>query len=227
MRITILLCTLLLVACENTQLGARETGAIGGAALGAGLGAIIGNQTGSTGAGIAIGSAVGALSGALVGNEFDKADQNLSEREQRLAAQDRELAENRKLIDELRSRGADVRSTKRGVVVNLPDVLFEFDSARLTSGANHTVREIAEVINGAPGRHISIEGHTDSVGTIAYNQRLSEHRARSVADALTHEGVQSRRISSRGFGESDPIASNKTDYGRARNRRVEVIIENH
>jgi OOP family OmpA-OmpF porin len=73
---------------------------------------------------------------------------------------------------------------------------------------------------------VAIEGHTDSIGTVEYNQRLSEDRAHSVAAQLVREGISRGRMSTRGFGEAKPIASNKTEAGRTRNRRVEVIIEN-
>lgn len=221
-----LLSVIMLIGCENAQFGAREKGALGGAALGAGLGAIVGNQVGDPGAGIAIGSAFGALSGGLLGHQIDDTNRALDETERRLAERERELEENRRLLDELRRRGSDVRATDRGVVVNLPDVLFEFDSARLTSDARRTTRQIAEVLRAVPDRRVAVEGHTDSVGTISYNQRLSEARARAVADELISAGVSRRAVSVRGFGESDPIASNRTEAGRQRNRRVEVVIEN-
>jgi len=217
---------LLLVGCENAQFGAREKGALTGGAIGAGMGAIIGNQVGSSGAGIAIGSAFGALAGGLIGNDMDNQDRALSERDQQLNAQDQQIEENRRLIEELRRRGTDARLTQRGVVVNLPDVLFEFGSARLTSDARRTAGEIAEVLRSTPSRHISVEGNTDSVGSLSYNQMLSEDRARSVADQLVDAGVPRRDISIIGFGETRPLASNKTEAGRQRNRRVEVVIEN-
>lgn len=212
--------------CEGRSLGATETGALGGAGLGAGLGAIIGHSVGSTGAGVAIGSAFGALTGGLVGNSIDSTNKHIDANAQRLANQDRMLEENRKIIDELRSRGTDAKVTDRGVVINLPDVLFEFGSDRLTSGAVATAREIASVVQDSPGRHIAVEGHTDSVGTLEYNQRLSEDRAHAVASQLVAEGISRGRISTRGYGETKPIASNGSDSGRQRNRRVEVIIEN-
>jgi outer membrane protein OmpA-like peptidoglycan-associated protein len=226
---TVLTLSLVLIAtgCESGSIRAREAGALSGAAIGAGLGAIVGNQTGSSGAGIAIGSAIGALSGGLIGNELDRQDDALADRRRRLDAQDQQIAENRRLIEQLRRGGADARETSRGVVVNLPDVLFEFDSARLTGGAARTVDEIARAIKEVSGRSISVEGHTDSVGTLSYNQRLSESRARSVADALHRVGTPKRVMSVRGFGENDPITSNSSESGRQRNRRVEVIIENN
>jgi outer membrane protein OmpA-like peptidoglycan-associated protein len=222
------LCAVLVLifsGCETRPLQKRESGALGGAALGAGLGAIVGNQTGHAGEGVAIGSAIGALSGGLIGNQMDNADDRHDERERRLDLQDRELEENRKLIAELRSRGADVRSTDRGVVVNLPDVLFEFDSAKLTGGARNTATDIAHAVEGT-GRNVVVEGHTDSVGTDSYNQRLSEDRAHAVADELAYDGVPRSQLQSRGYGERRPIASNDSAHGRSQNRRVEVIIEN-
>ncbi len=210
---------LLLLGCESARFGAREKGALTGAGLGAGLGAIVGNQFGRPGAGVAIGSGIGALTGGAIGEGIDREDERASLQGQRLTAQEREIAENRRLLDELRARGQDARITDRGVVVNLPDVLFEFDSARLTPSARRTVREIDDVLRDYPSRRVSVEGHTDSVGTDEYNEKLSYARARSVADAL------GGNASVKGFGESRPIASNATIDGRARNRRVEVVIQ--
>ena len=110
----------------------RETGALGGAALGAGAGALIGHATGNTAAGAAIGGALGGLGGAVVGDQLEARDQKLN-------ARDQELARNRELIEELKRRNLDVRETNRGVVVNLPDVLFEFNKSNLTSGARAKV----------------------------------------------------------------------------------------
>lgn len=220
----ILICSF--VACENAQFRNREKGALAGGAIGAGLGAIVGNQVGNAGAGVAIGSAFGALTGGIFGQSLDDTEDSLNAADERLSQQERELAENRKILDELRSRGADVRRTDRGIVVNLPDVLFEFDSARLTAGARQTAGDISEVVSKYPERQISVEGHTDSVGTVSYNQQLSLARARAVASEISARGaIPSRQIKTRGFGESDPIASNLSEEGRRRNRRVEVIIE--
>jgi outer membrane protein OmpA-like peptidoglycan-associated protein len=223
----VVLCVVaLLSGCEGNRLRAREKGALAGTAAGTGLGAIVGHETGKTGAGVAIGAAAGALAGALIGNEVDRQDDALAQSEDRLAENQRIIEENQRIISELKRRGADVRESDRGVVVNLPDVLFEFDKANLTRDAERTIGDIADVLQDVRARRISVEGHTDSVGTIAYNQQLSERRSRSVASALVREGISRRRVVTRGFGESDPIASNRSERGRARNRRVEVIIEN-
>jgi OOP family OmpA-OmpF porin len=96
----------------------------------------------------------------------------------------------------------------------------------LTPGAQRTAREIAEVVIDQKSRRISVEGHTDSLGTAAYNERLSEARARAVANTLVNSGIPRNRVDSRGFGEGRPIATNSSPEGRQRNRRVEVILEN-
>ncbi len=217
-----------LTACQgNGGLGTTEKGALTGGALGAGLGAIVGHATGHTGAGIAIGSGAGLLAGGAVGSGVAERDRQIDQRGQSLAEQERRLAENRQLIEELRNRGADARSTKRGVVVNLPDVLFEFDKSKLTSSARRTTKDIGEVISSVKGRNIYVEGHTDSDGTLIYNQKLSEDRAWTVADDLVGNGVDKGALFVKGYGENDPIASNSTEAGRKRNRRVEVIIGNN
>ena len=225
-KLIVIALSVMLTSCQGRQLGKREAGALTGGVIGAGLGAIVGNQTGSSGAGIAIGSAIGAISGALIGNDLDTQNDTLDSRDQQIDIQERELEENRKLIEALKRGGADAYSTDRGVVVNLPDVLFQFGSSKVTAGAQETVGEIARVIATVPDRGVSVEGHTDSVGSNEYNQQLSEARARSVAQALNNKGVSRRVIRTRGLGESDPIASNSSELGRDRNRRVEVIIEN-
>jgi outer membrane protein OmpA-like peptidoglycan-associated protein len=216
-----------LSGCAGKEMSRRETGALGGGALGAGLGAIIGHETGHTGAGIAIGAAMGAVSGGLIGNEFDNSHSKIDQNEQLINDRQQQIAENQKILDELRSRGADVRSSAEGVVVNLPDVLFKFDSSQMTPDARLAASEIAAVVNKYPARRISVEGHTDSVGTVAYNKKLSTERAEAVARELEAKGVSYSRILTYGYGEGVPIASNSSEYGRTRNRRVEVIIKNN
>jgi len=220
------LALLLCVGCAVGGVNRTTTGAVGGAGLGAGLGAIIGNQTGNAGAGVAIGSAAGALGGALIGNQLDANDQANSESRKRIEDQQARLEENHRLITELKKTGADVTQTSRGVIVNLPDVLFQFNSSRLTGDAQGTLGEISEVIRDLPGRQISVEGHTDSIGTTSYNKRLSVRRASSVADGLRTRGVSGERLRVAGYGEGSPIATNNSEAGRARNRRVEIVIEN-
>lgn len=213
-----------LSACSSSDIQSREKGALVGGAIGAGLGAIIGHQTGRAGEGVAIGAAIGGLSGGILGSEMDKTDARMDEQEERLKRQEAGIVENQRMINELRRRGVDVYQDKRGVVVNLPDVLFKFNEANLTRGALEKVKDIAEVIREYPERSVDVEGHTDSLGTIAYNKELSEARARAVADELVAEGISRRRIITAGYGESRPVASNKTEDSRQKNRRVEVVI---
>lgn len=221
----IALVALLTSACAQTGINKTAGGALGGSALGAGLGAIVGNQAGNTGAGVAIGAAAGALGGALIGNSLDETDRANQQLSGQINRNQELLEENQRLIDELRKRGADVRSSKRGVVINLPDILFEFDRANLTPEAHRTIGEIADVLKDVR-RPIAVEGHTDSVGSVSYNKDLSVRRAESVAGELRRDGVGGGQMHVTGFGEGSPIATNNTDAGRARNRRVEVIVEN-
>lgn len=222
-----LLAAAFVCSCASGGPSKREVGALGGAGLGAAAGAIIGSATGHAAEGAAIGGALGGLGGAVVGDQLQAEDQ-------RLDAQQQELARNRELIEELKRKNLEVRETGRGVVVNLPDILFDFNKSTLASGSRAKVRDIADVLDGprVRNRRISVEGHTDSIGGEQYNQRLSERRAAAVASALEAEGVASARLATKGFGKKYPIAPNKNSdgsdnpQGRARNRRVEVIIEN-
>jgi OOP family OmpA-OmpF porin len=102
---------------------------------------------------------------------------------------------------------------------------FDFNKATLNAGGRAKVAEAARTLKDNPSVNVSVEGHTDSVGSDAYNQRLSERRAQTVADALKAGGVSSSRITDvKGYGESRPVANNDTEAGRAQNRRVEVIV---
>lgn len=111
------------------------------------------------------------------------------------------------------------------LLVRLQDVHFAFDSAQLTSEAKSILNSAISSINANPSDTISIEGHTDSTGSDAYNSQLSQRRARSVAEYLASHGVSASRLQTVGMGESHPIASNDTSSGRAQNRRVEIIAK--
>lgn len=111
------------------------------------------------------------------------------------------------------------------VLVTLQNVHFAFDSANLTSEAKSILDAAVSKINANPSNTISVEGHTDSTGSDAYNSQLSQRRARSVAEYLASKGVSASRLKTIGKGESDPIASNDTREGRAQNRRVVVIAK--
>jgi len=118
----------------------------------------------------------------------------------------------------------ETRETERGLVVNVSDVLFDFDSANLKPGAREKVARIASILHSHQDLKIEVEGHTDSVGSDAYNQRLSERRAESVRAGLVQQGVNRDAVGTAGFGESRPVATNGTPSGRQQNRRVEIVI---
>lgn len=118
----------------------------------------------------------------------------------------------------------NAKKTERGLVITLGDVLFDVNEAELKSGSERNVRKIADFLKEYPERKALIEGFTDSTGSESYNQMLSERRAEAVRRFLIANGVSSNRISARGYGETNPVASNKTAATRQLNRRVEIVI---
>jgi outer membrane protein OmpA-like peptidoglycan-associated protein len=157
------------------------------------------------------------------------------------AEQARRLAESRASEAEFARREADLasqqinsltrqlenlqlRQTESGVVVTLGDVLFASGEAQLVEGGRSSLEEVVDLLQTEPEKKIRVEGHTDSLGDAAANLLLSEQRAQSVLEALVSLGVASERITASGMGEDFPIASNDDEEGRARNRRVDVIL---
>lgn len=136
------------------------------------------------------------------------------------ADSDRQKAELQRQIDLLQAK-----STERGLVLTLGNVLFTTGQADLKAGGIDSLNKLVAFLNQYPDRNVMIEGHTDNVGTDTSNQALSERRAGSVQSYLLQQGVGSQRISSSGMGESQPIASNDSVAGRQQNRRVEIIID--
>jgi outer membrane protein OmpA-like peptidoglycan-associated protein len=116
------------------------------------------------------------------------------------------------------------RDTTRGLIVNMSDVLFDTAKYSLRPLAREKLAKVAGIVSGHPGLRLDVEGHTDSVGNDEYNQRLSEQRGESVRDYLTQEGMAVSSVSTRGFGKTQPVASNDTTEGRQLNRRVELVI---
>ena len=177
----------------------------GGAAIGAGLGALTGLAVGGDGRGALIGAAVGGLAGGAIGNYMDQ-------QEAELRAQ-------------LQGTGVSVTRMGDRIVLNMPsNVTFATDQDQVIPPFYPTLDSVAIVLNKFNRTLIDVNGHTDSTGSLAHNQGLSERRAASVANYLGSRGVDQRRISTLGFGPSQPIASNATPEGRAQNRRVEVLI---
>jgi len=177
-------------------------GAGGGALAGLLLGGLIGGGTGRI-----VGAGLGGVAGGVVGYQMDK--------------QIKELKES------TAGSGIDVSEADggRSILVNLPDgVTFDVGSYSLRPAFRSTLDQVAGSLKQYPDSLIDVYGHTDSTGSDAYNQTLSENRARTVASYLGTQGVSSARIRSQGFGETMPVADNATDAGRQRNRRVEIKI---
>jgi len=118
----------------------------------------------------------------------------------------------------------ETRETARGLIVNINDVLFDFNKYTLKPGAREKMAKVSGILLAYPGLKLQLEGHTDSVGSDEYNLGLSQHRADAVRDFLTEQGVPVANITSIGLGKSDPVASNDTAAGRQQNRRVELVV---
>ena len=138
---------------------------------------------------------------------------------------DRQVVE---LRDELRDTGVDVIRRGETIVLELPsDITFAFDKADIRPRFFPVINAVSHTLNAYPATYVDVVGHADSVGSDAYNQRLSERRASSVAAALVDRRALPERLYVEGRGESEPIASNATVQGRAENRRVEIILRPH
>lgn len=187
---------------SNTAKG-TGIGAGAGAAVGAGLGAIFGGGKGAAwGAGI--GAVVGGGTGAIIGNKMDKQAAELEEIE-----------------------GAQVEKINEGQAIKVTfesGILFATNSSTLNTASRESLDKFATSLQNNPDTDVKIYGHTDSTGSDAINNPLSERRAESVYNFLISRGVAGNRIVSAGFGSTDPIADNATVAGRAQNRRVEVFI---
>ena len=128
-----------------------------------------------------------------------------------------------RLLQQLNSILA-TRDSARGLVANMSDVLFRSGSFELLPGARERLAKVSGIVLAYPSLHVAVEGHTDSIGTDDYNQQLSEHRALSVRDYLVQQGISTSAIEARGFGKTEPIATNDTAEGRQQNRRVELVL---
>ncbi|GAC1411248.1 MAG: OmpA family protein [Novosphingobium sp.] len=182
---------------SRTAIGAGA-GALGGLLLGG----LIGGGTGRI-----VGAGIGGLAGGAIGYAKDKQIKQLREA--------------------TAGSGVDVTETDNGraILVNLPNgVTFATNSYSLEPQFLRTLDRIADSMVQFPDSLIDVYGFTDSTGSVAYNQKLSEQRAQAVANYLIGHGVSAQRIRSQGYGVGNPVASNDTEDGRARNRRVEITI---
>lgn len=204
MKTKSILVVLLMVALSSckTWNKAEKGGAIG-AAAGAGAGAIIGNQAGNTIVGAIIGAAVGGTTGALIGNYMDKQAQEIKN----------DLA------------GAQVERVGEGIKITFDSgLLFSINSSSLNDASKNNLQKLSGVLNKYNDTNILIEGHTDNTGTTEYNKKLSVNRADEVGGYLKSNGVTGSRITTTGYGESQPLMNNESESGRSANRRVEVAI---
>ncbi len=211
--LTALVCSALAVASCKTydpytgeeQVSKTTSGAAIGAAAGAVVGAISGDDSQERKKRILIGAGVGALAGGAVGNYMDRQEAELR----------RQLA------------GTGVSVTRMGddIVLNMPgNITFPTNQAAINADFYPVLDSVALVVNEYEKTIIEIVGHTDSTGTVAINQPLSEQRAASVGRYLQSQDVLAQRISTYGVGSQYPVASNDTASGRAQNRRVEITL---
>ncbi len=205
-QMTRVLVALLVVAVGSLSLhgcsSKTKTGAGIGAAAGAAVGAIIGNQSDNKGKGAAIGAATGAVVGGFIGRYMDEQAEELAEIE-----------------------GAEAERVGDGIRVTWDSaILFDFDQSALRTMSKDNIEKMGDVFTKYPDTEIVVAGHTDSQGSETYNQSLSENRAKSVAEYLVTKGVTGSRITTMGYGESQPVANNDSADGRQQNRRVEIII---
>lgn len=192
---------LALSACAS--MNRKGTGAAIGAGTGGAVGAVIGNQTGSTARGAIIGAVVGGLAGTIIGNQMDQQAKDIKQS----------------------IPGATVERVGEGIQTTFASgLMFDFDSNRIRPEAATNLRSLASSLAAYPNTDLLIVGHTDSRGTLDYNQGLSQRRAQAVLDYLVTQGVSPMRLRDAGRGESEPTATNETDAGRQENRRVEVAI---
>lgn len=199
-----------LAACTTTD---PYTGQpkVSNTAAGAGIGAVAGAVGGlifggkNTRTATLLGAGVGALAGAGIGSYMDQ-------QEAELRAQ-------------LRGTGVSVTRQGNNIILNMPsNVTFDVDQAAVKSEFYRTINSVAVVLAKYNRTLVDVYGYTDSTGSVQHNQDLSERRARSVAALMANDGVDPQRMYVKGFGESNPVASNATAEGRAQNRRVEIQI---
>ncbi|OGX86732.1 hypothetical protein BEN48_12270 [Hymenobacter glacialis] len=198
----------------NNGTGARKTGmsktakgGLIGAGTGAAAGAILGRVIGGGGKGTAIGAIVGAAAGgatgAIIGRKMDKAAEDLQ----------RDM------------KNAKVERVGEGIKITFDSgILFDTNSSTLRSASLSEIDKMADVLQKYPDTNVLVEGHTDASGSDAINQPLSERRAQAVAGEAIAKGVSASRITTQGYGSSQPIGDNSTAEGKQANRRVEIAI---
>lgn len=187
----------------NQRISKAAIGGIGGVVGGYLLGDILGGRNDRTAK--IVGAGLGGLAGAGIGYYMDEQE--------------------KKLREQTAGTGIDVTREGDNLILNMPsNVTFAVDSSAIQPNFQETLGSVANTLSQYEKSYVDIFGHTDSTGSDAYNQSLSVRRADSVANFLSNSGVQRARLATQGFGESQPVASNSTEEGRAANRRVEIKI---
>jgi outer membrane protein OmpA-like peptidoglycan-associated protein len=180
-----------------------QKGAAIGVAGGGALGALIGKAAGNTALGAILGGAVGGTAGALIGHKMDK-----------------QAAEIKQTVP-----GATVTRAGEGIIVNFSSgILFDTDKSTVKGAAQTNLQNLAASLQNNPETNILIVGHTDNTGTNAHNMDLSIQRAEAVKSVITANNINGSRLTVQGKGETEPIGDNTTVDGRAKNRRVEIVI---
>lgn len=196
-----LLGALVLSGCAG--MSQKERGAVIGATAGAAVGGVIGNQTGSTARGAIIGAVVGGAAGAVIGHQMDQ--------------QAKELEQN--------IPGATIVRVGEGIAVTFSSgILFPYNSTDILPAGKTNLDQLASSLQKFPDSDILVVGHADSDGSDAYNLDLSQRRAAASSAYLQARGVPATRLHATGKGESEPVASNDSEAGKQRNRRVEIAI---
>lgn len=196
----VVLLSQVLVGCNATN--TTKGGAIGAGAGGA-IGGVIGHKSGNTAVGAIIGAAVGGTAGALIGRHMDKQAEELK--------------------NDL--KGATVERVGEGILITFDSgLLFDVDKSDIQTATKSNLDQLSQTLKKYDDTNILVEGHTDATGEESYNKKLSDKRASSVEDYLVTTGVANGRITTKGYGESQPVADNDTEAGRRQNRRVEVAI---
>ena len=206
---------LVLSSCDTIKNSSKEDkGVVIGASSGAVLGGVLGNNVGNrknSAIGAILGAVVGGVAGGIIGNKMDKQAE--------------------KIKTEI--PGAKVERVGEGINItfdeNNPDgskggVYFETNKYNISSNSQLAVAKLEKIFTEYPNTNILIEGHTDNVGTASYNMKLSERRAKAVADRLKEAGVSSSRFTTKGYGDTQPLVDNSSDANRKLNRRVQFAI---
>lgn len=201
------------------------SGAVLGAGWGAGAGAVVGNQIGHTGPGAAIGAGFGAVSGLLTGAGLDIAEGNQLESQRALDSLRIQVASNRRQLAYLQNQLDERERKLKGMVSGDFQIFFDPGRASLRTGSSEKLQRLAEWIKLNPYvGMIEVHGHSDDNGKLGLNQKLSQARARTVANFLIAQGISADMLSLIAHGSVSPIATNETPEGRQLNRRVEVVI---